>query len=341
MEKLTSYLLALLGACFLLSCHEHAVDSETPFSHFQDEKIIHLTIETDLARLVSGEKKIPYLPAKITLQKSEGEPEHFHALTKPRGVYRKSMCDFPPLKIRFPDEVIEEEGLEDFPTLKLVTHCKSDPEFEQLILKEYHAFKLYNVLTDSSFRVQLARVQYVDCEDRRPPYERYGFLIENPNELAERMHGRILGKKHGIPEYIHKPQYKLFTMFQFMIGNTDWALKNRHNVKLVEPLEGKVKPPIPVPYDFDFCGFVDAPYAVPHHSIPITDVTDRYFQWKGNEEEDFSEVVALFLSKKEKLLAVCEQCEFLSEKCKQESSEYLQSFFEVLESEEGVLVAGE
>ena len=166
-----------------------------------------------------------------------------------------------------------------------------------------------------------------------PEFERFGFLIEDPDELAGRMGGRILGEEHGSTQAIHNPQYKLFTLFQYMIGNTDWALKNRHNVKLVEPEEGTPKLPIPVPYDFDFCGLVDAPYAVPHHSIPVENVKERYFQWRGNSGEDFSGEVDLFLAKKGELMAVVETCEFLDYRSRGKCLSYLRSFFEVLESE--------
>lgn len=337
MEKLPHTLAALalfFGAFCLLSCHQHAVLEESPFIHFQDEEIIQLTICTDMGKLLADGDDPEYQPAKLSLEKNGQPVEHFHIKTKARGVFRKSMCTFPPLKIRFPDKVLKETGLDEFPTLKLVTHCKEDSIFEQLILKEYLTFKLYNVLTDSSFRTQLARIRYVDDQGKMPDVERYGFIIESPEELAERLEGRLLGEEFGVPKHINKPQYKLFTMFQFMIGNTDWALKNRHNVKLIQPKDGDLRLPIPVPYDFDFCGLVDAPYAVPHHSIPVADVKDRFFQWRGSQDEDFSEVIALFKSKKTELMAVCNKCEFLTETCKAEATAYLDSFFEVIDEPE-------
>src|SRR5690606_36094724 len=149
-------------------------------------------------------------------------------------------------------------------------------------------FKLYNELTDNSFKAQLVKVKYCDSEKKQEPIERFGFLIEHPRELADRMDGRILGEAYGVPKNIHLPAYKVFTLFQYMIGNTDWGLSNRHNVELVECQVDGVRLPVPVPYDFDFCGLVDAPYAIPHHSHRIQDVKERFFQWRGGEA-DFSE----------------------------------------------------
>ncbi len=329
----------LLLACllFITSCHKHVELTKTPFQYFQDkENLIELTIQTDISALLSEQEDYEYQPAELKLEKNNCEDEHFHLEVKPRGVFRKAQCSFPPLKIRFPDEVLATGGFLDYPTLKLVTHCESEPGFDQLIVKEYLIFKLFNELTDNSFKVQLAKVKYNDTEDIYRDIERFGFLIEHPRELADRMEGRILGETYGVPKNIHLPAYKIFTVFQYMIGNTDWGLSNRHNVKLVQCEADGVKLPVPVPYDFDFCGFVDAPYAVPHHNHPIHDVKERYFQWRGGET-DFTEVFNLFKNKKEKMLGIVADCPYLTDAVRIEALEYLTSFYDLLETPEVII----
>ena len=59
-----------------------------------------------------------------------------------------------------------------------------------------------------------------------------------------------------------------------MIGNTDWAVPNNHNVKLIYDKERKLAPPLVVPYDFDYSGLVDASYAVPNEVIGTEKVTE-------------------------------------------------------------------
>lgn len=331
--------LLLSAACILLltACHKHAELSKTPFQHFQDEgKVVKLTFETDLSALLSEQEDYQYQPLKLTLQKENCASEHFHVETKPRGVFRKAECTFPPLKIRFPDEVLEAGGYQDYPTLKLVTHCEPDPGFDQFILKEYLVFKMYNELTDNSFKAQLVKIKYCDTARKIKDFERFGFLIEHPRELADRMEGRILGKSFGAPKKIHLSAYKVFTVFQYMIGNTDWGLDNRHNTMLVQAKDGDISLPVPVPYDFDFCGFVNAPYAVPHHNHPISDVRERYFQWRGGET-DFTEVFSLFANKKEKLLGMVADCPQLQDSVKNDAMAYLHSFFGLLESPEVIV----
>ena len=54
-------------------------------------------------------------------------------------------------------------------------------------------------------------------------------------------------------------------MFQYMIANTDWSTTFLHNAKLIQLNDTKKY--IPLAYDFDMAGFVDAPYAVADPSL--------------------------------------------------------------------------
>ncbi|HFA49504.1 MAG TPA: hypothetical protein ENJ95_10870 [Bacteroidetes bacterium] len=338
MKKQVPFLL-LFGFFLLPACRKQGQLTETPFQHFRDEgQAVELVLATDMGRLLAEQEKPTYQPIELILKKNNCLDEHFSLEAKPRGVFRRANCAFPPLKLRFPDEVLAAGGFLDYPTLKLVTHCRADPGFNQLILKEYLVFKLYNQLTDNSFRTQLAKITYCDSEKKYKNIERFGFLIEHPRELADRMNGRILGEEYGAPKKINLPAYKIFTLFQYMVGNTDWGLGNRHNVKLVLPKKDGLKLPVPVPYDFDFCGLVDAPYAVPHHSHPISDVKERYFQWRGGDA-DFTDVFDLFKNKKEELLGIVNGCEYLDGGVRAEMLGYLGSFFEVLERPEEIIQA--
>ena len=65
----------------------------------------------------------------------------------------------------------------------MVTHCKSGNE--EYLLKEFLVYKLYNVLTDNSFRVRLVKVDYISTA-KNSKYWSYAFLIEPIDMLAER-----------------------------------------------------------------------------------------------------------------------------------------------------------
>ncbi|MGD2122729.1 MAG: hypothetical protein PVJ76_13335, partial [Gemmatimonadota bacterium] len=144
--------------------------------------------------------------------------------------------------------------------LKLVTHCRDSDRYEQNMLEEYLAYRLYNHLTDISFRVQLARITYLDTSGENDPVERMGFLIEDEDAMAERLGGMMIEAPNALPTDFDLDQLGLFYVFQFMVGNVDWGTGTSHNVKII----AKDMAYHPIPYDFDWTGLVDAPYAAPN-----------------------------------------------------------------------------
>ena len=70
--------------------------------------------------------------------------------------------------------------------LKLVTGCAAGNEDEQLIIKEFLAYKIFNMLTDKSFRVRLVNIKYEDTRGKVKSYSQYGFLLEDVDDMAKR-----------------------------------------------------------------------------------------------------------------------------------------------------------
>ena len=104
--------------------------------------------------------------------------------------------------------------------------------------------------------------------------ETYGFLIEDEDELAERLGGEIVeiwGR-----ESIHLPQenYKNFTIFQYMIGNTDWKIGFLHNIAMVQLKEDTTQLLV-IPYDFDYSGLVDSYYGIPNPNLVQLSIKQR------------------------------------------------------------------
>ena len=60
-----------------------------------------------------------------------------------------------------------------------------------------------------------------------------------------------------------------------MIGNTDWSVGNSHNLQVLQLPE--YDKGVPIPYDFDYSGFVGTNYAIPRSTLPIESVEERYF----------------------------------------------------------------
>lgn len=306
-----------------------ALFERTLFQEIQKEPITKLVLKTDLERLLSNAKNDEYEKGVLTFINEDTANISYNIKVKPRGVTRKQICDFPPLKLKFSKEDLAANELAAYNSLKLVGHCQEGEAFEQVLLKEYTVYKMYNALTEKSFKVQLVEITYMDSNAEVPASTHYGFLIENKKEMANRLNAKLRDKKETSLTQIDADQYRLFSLFQYMIGNTDWNLSKQHNLKLL--IDQEKSSPIPIPYDFDFAGLVNSPSAKPYHSLPIKDVRERFFQYRGKRSVDFSKTYNLFKDKKEELMDLHEESNLLEEATKTEMTNYLATFFDLIE----------
>ena len=245
-----------------------------------------------------------------------------------RGKIRYELCNPPPLMLYFKTK--EQSSLRSLGKLKLVWGCRSGDFYDQLVIKEYLVYKMFNLLTPYSFRVRLLDIEFKDSSKAGTPIRRKGFLIEDIDELAKR-NGLI--EFEGIslmPGETNQPQYALVTVFQYMIANTDWSVSNYQNIKMVAS-DTALKPvPLIVPYDFDNCGLVNADYAVPHESLPIESVLQRYNKAVSLKKEDIHAVAEIFRQAQPALISIIEKCNELKPSNKKEMINYLNEFFRLL-----------
>ncbi len=133
-------------------------------------------------------------PAKILIRGSGGEPVEIPMQVKTRGMFRlqRRICPDPPLRLNLPETSPQGTVLDGQDKLKLVTHCRDSDQYEQNLLEEYLAYRIYNRLTDISLRVQLAKVTYLDTSGESDPVTRMAFLIEDEDAMADRLGGRMV-----------------------------------------------------------------------------------------------------------------------------------------------------
>jgi hypothetical protein len=202
----------------------------------------------------------------------------------PRGITRRTndICDFPPLRVTLTQAAPPGSLFEHQRRLKLVTHCKRSADFQQKVLLEYAAYRLYNLMTPLSFRARLANIDYVD-ESGRAFISRVGFFIEDFDDVAKRNGLRDAHQGELVPlQQIDATSGGRFAVFEYMISNYDWSMRAAprgdeccHNGRLLAGAPGGF---IPVPYDFDFSGLVNAPYAGPPEGVPIDNVRQRNYR---------------------------------------------------------------
>jgi hypothetical protein len=166
---------------------------------------------------------------------------------------------------------------------------------------------------------------YFDSSGKVDPFSHYAFLIENDKQLASRLGGVNHNNAFSRFSMLDRDQLELVTFFQYMIGNTDWGPLNKHNLEMI--VDTGTYNIISVPYDFDYCGFVQAPYALPQEGVPIEHITVRYNRGYCMEEQRTEALRLKFKSLEGEIMQVCKIVPNLEEKYRQKRIKYMQDYF--------------
>ena len=187
-------------------------------------------------------------------------------------------------------------------------------------------------MSEYSFKVRLLRLEYVDSRGKMKPVERFGFVIEDIKMLANRKTGmeiKALGLKD---EVTNRDQMVLISLFQYMIGNTDWQVAALQNLKLIKLLDFNEPAPYVIPYDFDYTGMVNAPYAIPSDNLAIDNITERLYWGQCYTETELEAVIKIFLARKEEIYTLYKNFSYLDKQSQVHSINYLDSFYKIIEN---------
>ena len=306
----------------------------SPKPLFASEDILKLRIEAPFADLLRAapHSTAPF-DAKLTL--TEPTPETLAIQLSPRGISRRNPenCDFPPLKIEFKEKPGGASLFKGQKTLKLVTHCRGDFNYQDYNLLEYAAYKILNILTPASLRVRLAENDYVNAGTNVVRIHRHGFLVEDTSELAARNGLKEVKAAKIEPGQMSGSAAAKSDLFQYLIGNLDWSdlaavpgTNCCHNIKQLGASADSRSDLIPVAYDFDSSGFVNAPYANPPAGVPVKTVRSRYFRGLCQFNAQTTEAAHQILQNRAAVLASVNSTPALSDSRKS-TTEYLEAFF--------------
>ncbi len=266
-------------------------------------------------------------PALFSLATETQNLATFSCKLSARGSYRKRNCDYPPLKLNFVKGDLKDLDMDKYDEYKLVSECLQDDDAYIYLLKEYLIYQMYSTLTDYSFKTTHFDLLYRDV-DSDYVMKPKGFLIESDKETKDRLDGKWCDCEDEDYSAYDPYQYELFCLFQYMIGNRDVVIGSGHNVHSLRRKEDSVL--IPVPYDFDFSLFVNAPYAFPEEEDRIVPV----FLGRAENKAVLESVFQLYLDKKEELLGIIDGFEPLPRRVRRECKSYLEAFYDKLEEQE-------
>lgn len=312
----------------LLLLHVPAGYAQKPISKtrfFKEDTLVTMDLSTDLKKLVSEKKLNSYQPAKVTLRFADSSVISEVISLTARGEFRRQNCFLPTLRLDFRNQAAPK--LSALKKLKLVCGCNKGSQYERLVLKEYLVYRIYNLLTDMSFRVRLLYVNYQDTKEKIKSYSQYGFLIEDVDDMAKRNKCYEVDKPAFHTEKTDREQMTIVSLFQYMIGNTDWAIPNYHNIKLMRPNADSISFPYVVPYDFDFCGIVDAKYATPQEELGTSSVKERVYRGFSRTMAELQATLNIFREKRAEIEKLVMGFELLDLRYREEIRDYLDEFY--------------
>lgn len=325
----------LFVSSFILSTFILKAQAVDSIRFFTDEPVIEMTLSTDIRGLQNQKGDDIFQDGKVSMKFPDSTVITENVKVGARGKFRRGYCRIPPIMLNFrtPDG---NSRFQSLGKLKLVIGCGVKSTDEELLLKEFLVYKIYNLLEDKSFRVRLLRTTYEDTKGRNKPFTQYSFLIEDDGDMARR--NKCKKKEHGqyLTEATDRNTMTMVALFEYMISNTDWSVPNNHNVKLIFERDNEAAPPHAVPYDFDYCGLVDASYAIPHEIIGTEKVTERVYRGFPRTLEEIQITLDEFRKKKSAIYALINNFNLLSTRTRKTMTDFLDEFFELIENKNRV-----
>src|SRR5436190_9005990 len=207
---------------------------------FQSAEPLAVTLAADF-KAVNRDRDLvsaKVFPAVLTVKGENGAvpivPLQVNLRTRGNIRRQTGMCASVPLSIEFVKPDVKRTVFDGQNKLKLVVNCNEGHRFDQLVLLEYLAYRLHNVMTPHAFRVRLALATYVDSKSGRTLSTHNAVFIEDDDDVAARMDGRAVETPGLLFKDFDQESLTMMTVFQYMIGNPDYSISGQHNVRLVQ-----------------------------------------------------------------------------------------------------------
>jgi hypothetical protein len=306
-------------------------DSTKVSRFFESETPITATLTLNIKQITHDKgDNAPWRAATLAYVAADSTRVTVPVRVRTRGIWRLKTCEFPPLRLNFTSEAVKKTVFHGLDKPKLVNYCRNDDQYEEYLLQEFQLYRVYRVLTPASHAVRLLRLSYVDSASGKPVATRHAFIEEDPDALAARMGGKMLKEKGAGPDDYEPFADALVGVFQYLIGNTDFALNALHNAELLGLSNGQY---IPVVYDFDFSGAVNAKYATVDPKIRARTVRERVYRGFCVPAETYPKVFARFDERRNAIYSLYKDSlgALLKPDVLRETLKYFDEFYETID----------
>ena len=311
---------------------------------FQDHSVIRAVLTAPLSQVYAQRTQDVriYFPGQWSYTNEDGTTQRLDVGIRTRGVFRREYCKTPPLQLNFKKAQVKETLFAGQNKLKMVVPCLFGPEAKQNLVLEYLAYQTLQILTDKSFGTRLIRLSYLDSDEKLAPWTDLVFVIEDDGDLAKRLDLEKIKVASNQFHQLDSATTALADLFQFLIANNDYSVLAAregdnccHNTEILA-LQDDADVRFPVPYDFDFSGLVNAPYAAPPERLPIMSVRSRYYRGLCQSREELDHAIAEIQSKRDEITALFENTTELSANRRKRTLQFIDEFFEILDSPERI-----
>lgn len=298
---------------------------------FEIKEPLNLTLKFNVKQLVKTQWKEEYQPAEMTCHVNDSFEVKHQVRVKARGEIRKKVCTKPMFWVNIRHAGIEAEDLADVIKLKMVVRCKASNTYEDYVLREYLTYQIWNLLSPYSFNTRLVRLKIIDTGGKKiKESEDWAFLIEPEAMMAERNNCMPIKNDRLSVRTVDKDWMDKVALFSYMIGQSDFSVTGRHNLKILTSKEYGTTGFIPVPYDFDYCGLVNTEYATPGDAqvgIGLSSVRERYYLGGCRSEQAYQKAVDWLASFREEIEELIRSFEYLDESEKEDLLDYIDSYY--------------
>ena len=327
--------MVLLFSCAAADEHE-TEDKVAPL--FQSNDLLEVRIAAPLDEIMRIRSREDELPGTITYRDDSGDDVTVNIGVRTRGKYRhqKDVCPFAPLRLNFKKPKGTVFARSD--KLKLVTHCRNTVNrYKQALLREYLAYRIFNMLTDESFRVRLLKVRYIDSPTGEFVEDSYAFLIEHRSQLAKRIGLEYNPTEKTRVAEIAPAHTNLGSVFQYMVGNTDFSpIKGAdgeaccHNYMLFGMEPGAT---LAIPYDFDMTGIVSAPYASHNPAFRLRNIRQRLYRGRCVNNDYLPQTRQVFKENRQAIYDLLDELPEFSALSAKKTTAYIDDFYEIIDSD--------
>lgn len=300
---------------------------------FDSQDTLDVEVEGPFKLLTRERPDEEEVPGKFRYVASDGSEVEFDIVLRTRGRNRrdKEICEFPPLRLNFKKTQTKDTLFDKQDKLKLVTHCASNStRYEQAVIREYLAYRVFNLLTDVSFRAKLVRIHYVYTDENRN-VDSYAILIEHKDRVSKRINAKPLTVEKIKTGDLRPAELNLASVFQFFIANTDFspiaAAPDEdccHNQALFAGDEGL---DFTIPYDFDRAGWVDSPHATPNPRFNLRSVRVRLYRGRCVNNEHLDATLNIFREHRSGIEALVNEQTEMSAKTRRELLGFIGNFY--------------